>query len=41
MLATGVDLDPVASTETPGAYRRTRFARRAADLFANVTTTFQ
>lgn len=41
MLATGADLDPVASTETPGAYRRTRFTRSAADLFANVTTTTQ
>lgn len=39
MLATGADLEPIASTETPRVYRRTRFTRSAADLFSHTTTT--
>ncbi len=39
MLATGADLDPIPSADTPGVYRRTRFTRSAADLFSNATTT--
>ena len=43
MLATGADLEPIASVETPGSYQRTRFTRSAADLFstAPATTTIQ
>lgn len=43
MLATGADLAPIASVETPGSYQRTRFTRSAADLFSNApaTTTLQ
>jgi hypothetical protein len=43
MLATGADLAPIASVETPGSYQHTRFTRSAADLFSNApaTTTLQ
>jgi hypothetical protein len=43
MLATGADLSPIASADTPSAYNSTRFTRSAADLFADVppTTTVQ
>ena len=37
ILATGADLQPLATPETPQAYRAARFARSAAELFDTTT----